>query len=191
MSYAGSRLERTAQRVAARMGVSVVLGEVDGSGHGLEQAVIWTQPRRRSYSYIPPVQGLAFREVDEAADIDAMDVGQAIMDRIAYVDVILRASGSAESLDALSRRFLTAMDYVRGAAEAGRGRWFIDGPGEGGGADPTEGVYEETMRIGLRYPVIRDEFVLAPVKIDVSANGAGAGVYVNGPDDSGPEELAL
>jgi hypothetical protein len=85
----------------------------------------------------------------------------------------------------LSDRFLAACDTVLGAQPYG---WRIDRNSSGGGSAPSDGAWQEFMRILIRYDVIRDFFTIGAPLDSVTTNEASggdgtaeSGLFVEGP----------
>ncbi len=178
-TYANGALEATARVIAQSMGISITLGEPDGTQNSFEPGVIWLQPEDGRYRYEPP------RYQPTRND--------SILDRYVVVDVLVRAPGSERNLMELSDKFLRACDAVLGAQPYG---WRIDGNSSGGGSNPDNGAWVEAMRILIRYDVIREFLIEGPPLSIVTTNvvtGMGgtaeSGLFVEGPGVGENEEI--
>jgi len=179
-TYSNGALEATARVIAQSMGISITLGEPDGTQASVEPGVIWLQPEEGRYIYEPPRYQPRSNE--------------AMLDRYVVVDVLIRAPGSELLLMELSDKFLRACDTVLGAQPYG---WRIDGNSSGGGSNPDNGAWVEAMRILIRYDVIREFFVQGPPLVVVTTNeitGIGgtaeSGLFVQGPGQGENTEVA-
>lgn len=191
--FLGSDVEAVAGKIARRARVNILLGEQDGSGHALEEIVIWAAPRKRRNEYTSTIRGAGV-PLSETPETDDPQ-GDAILDRWKYVRVILRAQGGEAELTRLSNRFINACDRELGSLDdrGNAGSWRILTDSDGGGDDPSEGVAEEHFVLGLRFHVTREEFtpsanfkVLLPTDIDATGQ-----ILVNGPTNAEPEEPVI
>lgn len=185
--FLGSDVEAVAGKIARRAQVNILLGEQDGSGHALEEVVIWAAPRKRRFEYVETIRsaGVPVAETPEADD----GQGDAILDRWKYVRVIIRAQGGEAELTRLSDRFINACDIELGSLDdrGNAGSWRILTDSDGGGDDPIEGVAEEHFVLGLRFHVIREEFTPS-ANFNVIAPGQ---ILINGPTNTEPEEPVI
>jgi len=180
-NWTGSVIEATALRLAARMGVNVVIGEHEAASHALEELVVFVVPRVRRCRYLPASIMPAPEPASTMTDIRQ---GEAIRDRIRFIRVILRAQGGDAALDRLSDKFMNALEYDYGSF-----RPELIQDSEGGGDDPAQGVFEEHLLLGIRYNVIRREFTVSEdFAVIVEGPAAEGGIFVNGPTNEGPEE---
>jgi hypothetical protein len=178
-TYANSALEATAHAIARVMERSVILGEPDSNTFSTEPGVIWSQPKENRYRYEDP-------RYQPARD-------DSFLGRLVVVDVLIRAPGSERALLLLSDAFLRACNELLGAQPYG---WRIEGNSSGGGENPDNGAWEESMRVLLRYDVIQSFYTDgAPLSIVVTNEASGgegtaeSGLFVEGPADGENTEV--
>lgn len=202
MSYEGSVLQGIGATIARKMvdylppstSFTFRLGQLDDAAYTTEAAVIWTQPEDGRYRYEEtafqpdPVQGNTLEPWQNNQR------GEAILDRLCAVDVLIRAPGSEMRLMQLSDAFHCAMkDQLGAPGNQGQG-WNHEGRSDGAGGGPNDATWEERFQILVRFSVVQQRFVEGnPTEIVIGADVdvSEAGVFVEGPAQNENVEKVL